>query len=217
MYVAPSTIVGAGGGLFAARPIRKGECLGRYEGRRVSAKEAFHPNFVRGYLMASGSGFLDGRDPDGRLRMADGRLLNVHGWTDATWRTQFGRPRGCRPQGPPSARGVEWKGVANLMRFVNAGDAAHPCNCVLTRTCGGVGYKTKRDVAAGEELLANYGGSYWKSQNDDTCAKCILPGLLVECDGCTRSYHLRCAGIASKKALPKGEWLCPHCRFSARR
>lgn len=200
-YVAPSTIRGAGGGLFVAAPLRAGECLERYEGERVPAARAYHPNYVRGYLMHQGSALVDGRDPAGRLVLEDGTTVDVHGWTDATWRRNLGQ-----------RRGVAWRGAANLMRFVNSADGAHPANCVLTRKCGGVGFKAKRPIAVGEELLAHYGGSYWKSHNDDTCAKCVRRGLLVECDGCTRSYHLECAGFRSAKDLPTGEWRCVHCR-----
>lgn len=202
-HVRPSGIPGAGGGLYASVALRKGECLGRYEGRRLSAAEALgDPHFVRGYLMQVGSGYVDGRDPAGRLVLDDGSEVDVSRWTDAEWRRRLGR----------GGRGVAWRGVANLMRFVNAGDrGGTPANCVLTRTCGGTGFKTKWDVACGEELLANYGGSYWGTANDDTCSKCILPGLLLECDGCTRSYHLKCAGV-KKGAVPKGKWYCPSCK-----
>lgn len=204
-FVGPSVIPGAGGGLFAAVDLRRGECIGRYEGHRISAAEALHPDRTRGYLMANGSYHIDARDPAGRLVLADGSIVDVHGWKDAEWSKNVTR-EGRR-------RGVEWRGVANLTRFINSGSTQYPTNCTLTRNCrGGIGFRAKRDIRAGEELLGSYGGSYWQSSNDDTCAKCLLRGFLIECDGCNRSYHLGCAGLKRRSDLPKGDWYCPVCR-----
>ena len=54
----------------------------------------------------------------------------------------------------------------------------------------------------------------WKTQNDDTCAVCNARGLLIECDGCHRSYHLHHARprVKSLADVPKGEWFCQYCR-----
>ena len=204
LYVAASTVRGAGGGLFAARRLKKGECLGAYTGRKVPSSEAFHPNFQRGYLMAQGSGYVDARDPDGRLVLADGTVLNVHSMNDAAWREMARKGK----------RGVEWRGEASMVRFANAADAEHARNCVLTRTCGGTGLKTAREVERGEELFISYGAGYWKTFNDDTCAVCICRGFLLECDGCTRSYHPKCARLRGPP--PAGDWFCPHCKKEGR-
>lgn len=190
---------GAGGGLFAARTLKRGECLGAYTGHRVPASEAFHPNFKRGYLMAQGGGYVDARDEGGRLVLDDGTLLDVHVMDDAAWRAMDGK-----------RKGVAWRGVASMARFANAADGGHARNCVLTRTCGGMGLKAARDVRRGEELFISYGAGYWKTPNDDTCAKCICRGFLLECDGCTRAYHPACARL--RGSLPAGDWFCVHCR-----
>ena len=199
-YVAPSTLPGAGGGLFARTALCRGECI-PYVGERVTASEIRAPAFVRGYVIKTGSGFIDARDPRGQLVMDDGSAVRVAEWTDSQWRANMRR-----------VRGVAWRGTANLARFINSGDRTHPNNCILTRSCGGgSAYKLKRDVQADEELLVSYGPSFWESHNDNHCYKCSRDGFLVECDGCNRSYHLKCAGIRDEKALPSGEWFCEHC------
>lgn len=202
VYVRPSRIRGAGGGLFAARPLRKGELIGRYTGVRVPKAKALDPDYTRGYLMLiPGIGYVDSRDPGGRLVLGSGATYDVHGWTDATWRARF-RAR--------ATRGVDWRGAANLTRFVNA-STTRPANCVLTRKYGGAAYVTSRDVLRDEELIANYGPGYWKTQNDNACFWCERGGWLVECDSCHRSVCFACAHIASHAAVPKGNWYCAVC------
>jgi hypothetical protein len=200
-YVRASTICGAGGGLFTDAPIKKGVYIGRYKGIRVPIDVALHPDYVRGYLMRVGSAMVDGRDPEGRLKVRCGTetcLVDVHGYTESDWRMLSGH-------------GVEWIGQANLMRFINAPTAAHPANLILTSKSGYTGFKTSRDIREGEELIANYGPSYWKPQNDDTCSACLRFGFLLMCDSCNRSYCLECSKFNSKKKIPRGDWFCRVC------
>ena len=42
-------------------------------------------DFVRGYTMRVGPRYLDARDPSGKLRLSNGTLVDVHGFTDADW------------------------------------------------------------------------------------------------------------------------------------
>lgn len=209
VYVKKSLLKGAGGGLFASRDLKKGVCVGSYEGLRVSAEAIMHPDYQRGYLMNVGGGtILDARDPKGRLLLSSGRVVNVHTFTDQNW----GRLRDV---------GVGWVGRANLMRFVNMANTRESMNLTLSKHCcgGGVGYVAKRDIKAGEELFVNYGGTFFKNDNDDVCDACMKPGLLVECDSCRRSFHLRCCkpAISSVKCLPSGEWICHKCRARNKR
>ena len=207
LYVAKSTIPGAGGGLFAARALKKKECIGPYLGEKVSREDAHAPGYSRAYVMLQGNKMVDARDPEGRLLTSDGELLDVHKWSDGDWERR-------------NVRGVGWKGDANLTRFVNHSHARSKRNAKIgSKACGRTGFEATRDIAPGEEILTSYGKTYWeeaKPPNDDVCAKCGTGGLLVECDGknCHRSYHLSCAHprIPSVSSLPKGKWLCQVCR-----
>eukprot|EP00249_Psilotum_nudum_P013656 c24443_g1_i2 orf=966-2783(+) len=49
-------------------------------------------------------------------------------------------------------------------------------------------------------------------ENDDLCAECGDGGDLLLCDGCPRSYHTECAGLAE---IPDGDWFCLNCRDQA--
>ena len=197
LYVKKSSINGAGGGLFTSLPIRKGTFIGIYSGIRVSKATAMDSNYTRGYLLDVGSHYIDARDPLGRLVMNDGRLVNSHDQTDAWWSKLRGR-------------GVGWKGAANLMRYANSADRTARQNNLVIRK-GVSGYVASRDVKAGDELLASYGPSFWNSPNDVLCWRCDKPGFLVECDRCTRAWHLNCCGVKKKENLPRGKWYCPSC------
>lgn len=151
LYVAPSSLgPAAGGGLFALRPIARGEWLGPYAGVRVRKADVDAPGFVRGYVMRIGGGYVDARDPAGRLVTACGRRVDVSDFGAAEWRK-------FKSDG---MRGVAWEGAANLLRFVNAGGPSQR-NCALTRHNKKVGLRAARDIAAGEELFMNYGPGYW--------------------------------------------------------
>ena len=110
---------------------------------------------------ASPVGGRDGRDPDGRLRLADGELLDVHGWTAQRWAES-------------GLEGVGWAGEhANWSRFINhaSGDAQ---NVAVASTPARFGKShalyAKRVIAAGEELYLSYGVNYWKARG-------VQPGL----------------------------------------
>jgi len=48
----------------------------------------------------------------------------------------------------------------------------------------------------------------------DNCYKCHkLGGDMLNCDGCTASYHLSCAGIDE---VPENDWFCPACEKEGR-
>lgn len=47
--------------------------------------------------------------------------------------------------------------------------------------------------------------------NQDDCGICGAEGELLCCDGCIRSYHRQCIGMAPGAPLPEGKWLCPEC------
>ncbi|KAL3620158.1 hypothetical protein CASFOL_035070 [Castilleja foliolosa] len=58
------------------------------------------------------------------------------------------------------------------------------------------------------------GSSIDDDGNGDECRLCGMDGLLVCCDGCPSSYHLRCLGL-SKMFMPDGSWYCPDCKINA--
>jgi hypothetical protein len=48
--------------------------------------------------------------------------------------------------------------------------------------------------------------------NQDDCGICGKEGDLLCCDGCVRSFHRQCIGMATGAPLPVGKWLCPDCK-----
>ena len=50
--------------------------------------------------------------------------------------------------------------------------------------------------------------------NEDDCGICGKEGELLCCDGCVRSYHHQCIGMATGSPLPEGKWLCPECKIA---
>ena len=77
VYVAQSTVPYSGGGALAAVALGKGEWICRYAGWPVPASVVrSDPACQAGYVKRVGGPYIDARDPDGRLRLADGRLLN---------------------------------------------------------------------------------------------------------------------------------------------
>ena len=107
----------------------------------MKAAETRGEGYATGYIFHIGPNYIDALDADGRLRLADGKLLNVHGFTDADW-AEIGKP------------GVGWQGCANLSRFVNHASSSN------TKMCRGW-LVTTRAIEAGEELFLNYGKDYW--------------------------------------------------------
>lgn len=47
------------------------------------------------------------------------------------------------------------------------------------------------------------------TKHSDECYKCKDGGKLIMCENCPRVAHLKCAGLVK---IPKGEWLCEHCK-----
>lgn len=124
-----------GWGLFAGPDgVQTGTVL-PYTGRRVCNA----PN-DSAYLMQCGKkGLIDAADPNGRIVWENGELSDPVG-------TLL----------PCDRVGVDYCGKnASIARFVNHGI---PPN---VRLAGGA-YKVLRDLAPGEQLLTNYGRSYWK-------------------------------------------------------
>jgi hypothetical protein len=144
-YVRQSTINGAGGGLFAGRLLGQGEYLGKYTGQTLpSARMQWPSSRCRhGYLMRTGAGIIDAYDVRGRLRLADGRLVDVHDYTHADW-------------GALGSVGLKWEGHTNLLRFIN-------CRQPRNVTLGKGGHLTvAEDIPRGTELVVgNYGKDFW--------------------------------------------------------
>ena len=149
-YVALSTLgADVGAGLFAEHRIPRGRWLGAYTGLRVYKDDLSAPDYVHGYVVRTGSGYIDTRDPNGRLVTACGSRVDVSTFGPKEW-TSFEK------------NGVSWDGASNLLRFVNHG-SLHKRNCVLTRHNKKVGLRALRDIEVGEELFINYGPGYWRS------------------------------------------------------
>lgn len=151
-----STCGAAGGGAFTTVAIPSGTCVGFYAGRRRSGAECASLA-GRDYCMRSGGGgaVRDGYDERGRLVLADGTEVNVHGWDAAAWAAL-------------EQDGVAWRGEdANWTRFLNHGSGAHR-NLSLATTSARFGrshcFYASRPIPAGEELFFHYGADYWKAR-----------------------------------------------------
>ena len=130
MATGAGTIAGAGGGLFAAQPLRGGQCR-QVRGQRVTARSVENPHQTR-LPDASGLALCRRRDPSGRRaqRWVERGRVSLD---DADWRR-------CK------RNGVCGEGCANLLRFVNAGGYKGATDeCTLTRTWRH-GFKANRDV-----------------------------------------------------------------------
>eukprot|EP00899_Mesostigma_viride_P010643 jgi/Mesvir1/19580/Mv09883-RA.1 len=49
-----------------------------------------------------------------------------------------------------------------------------------------------------------------EDNNIEMCLLCGMQGNLLCCDGCSASFHLRCAGV-TRNAKSDNQWLCPEC------
>lgn len=145
MYVRQSRIDGAGGGLFSGRALAADEYLSTYKGVHVKAAAMRAPGYPRGYILRVGPKYVDGRDLEsGRLRLADGTVVDVGAFTHADW-------------GRLGSVGIEWVGSADLSRFVN--EAVQDHNVIFR---GGKLY-TLREIPPDTELVVYaYGGDFWK-------------------------------------------------------
>jgi len=154
-YVALSTLgPDVGAGLFAEHRIPRGRWIGPYAGLRVYKVDLSAPDYVHGYVVRTGNGYIDTRDPNGRLVTACGSRMDVSAFGPKEW-TCF------------ENNGVAWEGTSNLLRFVNHG-SLQKRNCVLTRHNKKVGLRALCDIAVGEELFVNYGPGYWSAKTAAT-------------------------------------------------
>jgi len=130
-YVAGSTLVGAGLGLFASRDFTRGQTLDYFDGEIVSFAEA------------------RARDPS---RM---RTLLVH----------FASIDGLRR--PLKGRG--WASFANDARDAKRNNARFDTvYASRSATLPNILLRAKRDIKAGEEVLASYGRGYWRREPSAT-------------------------------------------------
>ena len=140
-----STIECAGGGAFIDVDVPAGRCIGFYEGRRVSAAESEKtPTHLRDYFLSDARSRHDARDPQGRLQLLDGSVVDVHDWNSADWAAL-------------EQDGVTWIGKdANWTRFLNHASSKYRNMCLAT-SCEKFGRSramyASRPLKAGEELF----------------------------------------------------------------
>ena len=112
LTIRKSLIPSAGGGVFAGMDVPRGMCVGFYEGQRHPESVKIQPGFNRDYLMEGEPGGRNAHDPDGRLRLKDGSVVDIHEWTVEDWQQCQG--------------GTAWLGVhANWTRFINHATDPH--------------------------------------------------------------------------------------------
>ena len=151
LYIKKSCIDGAGGGLFSGRTLAEDEYLGTYKGIPVKAAIMRAPGFIRGYIMRVGPNYINARDLEtGRLRLANGKVVDVSGYTHADW-------------GRLETFGVEWIGAANLTRFVNEAEENHN---VIFR--GGKLYTLGEIPPDTELVVSRYSGDFWNGDDGAT-------------------------------------------------
>ena len=94
--------------------------------------------------MRLGTGYVDARDPTGRLLLANGVSVDVHSMSRKTW-------------GKLQHVGVKWLGAANLSRFVNKTNVEGGSNVTYSKLRGDTvkQWITTKHVHAHEELLAS--------------------------------------------------------------
>jgi hypothetical protein len=91
---------------------------------------------IKSYMLRCTRGFIDGRDPDGRLLLDTGVKLNTHSMSDSDWSQLYGR-------------GVSWLGCATLARFANHSTRPN-ARFIDTRIVA------KRTIEPDEEITVNY-------------------------------------------------------------
>ena len=102
-----SQIPSGGGGAFTTVMIPCGACVGFYKGARSNVQEQREKDFDNHYLFDGEAGGRNAYDPDGRLRLDSGEVVNVHGWGTKEWNAL-------------QNDGVEWIGkCATWTRFIN--------------------------------------------------------------------------------------------------
>lgn len=80
VYVTQSGVPCSGAGLYAAVAIRSGGWVSEYTKVSVSAERVrARPELLqKAYVKLVGPRYIDVRDPEGRLRLGDGTLVNTH-------------------------------------------------------------------------------------------------------------------------------------------
>jgi hypothetical protein len=214
LFVKASGISGSGGGAFATEPLAPGDWLGRFTG--VSVPAAAIPDLPNGasYVKRVGPRYVDARDPAGRLRLSDGRLVDVHQFSEADWGGLEANP------------GVAWEGKADLSRFIQHRPAAGDVNAVIR---GSDVFATKA-IPMGGELFVDYGAAYWgpRLKQPRFCSICLKEEVfelqLFQCGRCGNYGHVSCVkewirsvisascecplDLCSCKRVPS----CPSCR-----
>ena len=150
-----SRIKSGGGGAFTKVMIPRGACVGFYEGGRSNAQEQDEKTFVNSYLADGEDGGRNAYDPEGRLRLDDDKVVNVHNWGNEEWDAL-------------QSDGVEWIGkCANWTRFMNHASAKYQ-NLSVCSTSNRFGrshaFYAKRDILPDEELFYSYGVGFFKSR-----------------------------------------------------
>ena len=150
-----SKIKAAGGGAFLTIPVARGALLGFYKGSRVVVDNLVDEHGRADYIFQGESGGRDGYDPDGRLRLSDNEVVNVHSWSSDDWAAMT------------DVDGVEWIGVtANWTRFCNHASKARNASVCTTSERFGRSHAiyASRDIEAGEEIYISYSKGYWQSR-----------------------------------------------------
>ena len=144
IYVAKSDIEGAGGGVFARRRFEMNEVVAEYRGQRVTTAELRGASVNKTYILRGAQGYINALDPEGRLLLNTGRLVNTHKFTNGDWSQLNGH-------------GVSWVGDATLARFAN--DSRNP-----NARIRGNNFVAKRVILPEEEITINYGyGTVWRT------------------------------------------------------
>lgn len=138
VHVAPSTLPGAGRGLFADRDFAPGDWVTGMDGAVFGGKDAARRNVARGW-------------PASHLRT----LVPGAWWLD-----------GLREDDPPAGAGGgsyanDARGPGNNARLVVVRDAALP-------TLGVVFLRATRAIPRGAEVCVSYGRGYWRRVTAET-------------------------------------------------
>ena len=128
-----SRIEFGGGGAFVMVAAKRGSLLGYYRGSRVKYSELDEDQ--KDYVMDGESGGRCAYDPDGRLRLADSRIVDVHKWTSEDWKSL-------------KCDGVEWiSTTANWTRFINhASGSYRNASICATSECFGRSRVLEREI-----------------------------------------------------------------------
>ena len=179
LYVQKSGIAGGGGGAFAAVDVGAGESIAKYADDPVKAAALRDGSVEGGYVVRVGGPYIDARDVDGRLRLADGQLIDTH---SLDW-SRF------------SQRGVDWEGAAELSRFLQH----RPDGADASAAVRGSDVVALRPIAANDEVFIDYGSRFWgtRSKLPDTCLVCLesehFRSKLWPCEACAQyCIHRTC-------------------------